>query len=147
MSSVPQSPRFPGTPVKSVAENERSLSGTPTGRRLSGNPTPRANGTGKGKDKEKEMGLDLPVPEIQVPSTIPPKDMEEDHVEEARDKEMHSDQTEIADDPQADLPPFDWESFQARYKEALGNASDQEDEILLEFERLSTVSSLPLFCL
>ncbi|QPG96118.1 hypothetical protein C2857_003228 [Epichloe festucae Fl1] len=39
--------------------------------------------------------------------------------------------------PPADIPPFDWEDFEARYESALKEADGEEKEILKEAESLS----------
>lgn len=43
--------------------------------------------------------------------------------------------------PPADITPFDWEDFEARYESALKEADGEEKEILKEAESLSKVPS------
>lgn len=43
--------------------------------------------------------------------------------------------------PPADIPPFDWEDFEARYGKALQETDEEEKDVLKEAEALSKVST------
>lgn len=47
----------------------------------------------------------------------------------------------VTSPPPADVPPFDWEQFEARYESALKEADGEERDILQEAQSLSKVSS------
>lgn len=43
------------------------------------------------------------------------------------------------------FPAFDWEDFEARYEKALADADEKERELLLEFDGLVKVCTMPAF--
>ena len=57
----------------------------------------------------------------------------------AKDVER-SDQLQLSESP-AELPPFDWDEFEARYEKSLEYTDTQEREIMKEAEALSKVTS------
>lgn len=52
---------------------------------------------------------------------------------------QHYSSTSSPSPPPADIPPFDWEDFEARYAKALQETDEEEKDILKEAEALSKV--------
>ena len=93
-----------------------------------------------------------PEEEVQVPSTAPAPvekfgevhgsdQMEEEHPNPAEETPSDSD-TMGSEMAFSDLPAFDWEALQHRYREGLEAVNKAEDEIMEEFYKYSSVSCL-----
>jgi hypothetical protein len=90
---------------------------------------------------------------VQVPGTAPPAEasagtsdetQKSDQVDEElanSAEETPSDSTAVgSESANPDLPAFDWNDLQHRYTKAIDDVNEQEDDILAEFERFSSVS-------
>jgi hypothetical protein len=90
---------------------------------------------------------------VQVPGTAPPAEASAGTSDEAQksdqvDEELANNAEETPSDSTAvgsesanpDLPAFDWNDLQHRYTKAIDDVNEQEDDILAEFERFSSVS-------
>lgn len=76
-----------------------------------------------------------PVKENEVTRTDPQETKHNGHsVEENRDS-----RTEEDDDPRNPLDEFDWNDFEARYRQAMSEANNDEQAIRDDFERLVQV--------
>jgi hypothetical protein len=90
---------------------------------------------------------------VQVPGTASPAEASAGTSDEAQksdqvDEELANNAEETPSDSTAvgsesanpDLPAFDWNDLQHRYTKAIDDVNEQEDDILAEFERFSSVS-------
>ena len=154
MSSVSHSP--PKTPLKSRAgvEKDNPESNIHV---LNNN---HSDNVQKAKLDPPEMkAVCEPAAAIQIPDALPVNDDEDrkllkddQHIELVKassdqettvpEIENQKETNDGSEDPQANLPDFDWQNFECRYMTAIRQASHAEDALLDEFDRLSQVSPI-----
>jgi hypothetical protein len=90
---------------------------------------------------------------VLVPGTAPPPETSTSKSDEAQKSgQVNDEQAKKAEEPPSDseavvsedtntdLPAFNWNDLQRRYSKALQDVNKQEDEIMEEFEKFSSVS-------
>jgi len=82
-------------------------------------------------DEPEDGSANKPVPEIEQ---IHP-DASVDPTEEAEDDHQVETETLPVSNPDQPLPPMDWEEFEGRYRDAMQTANDEEDALLVEFDK------------
>lgn len=135
--------------------------------KLAGPRTPLPDGQLKDESQKDDSLSDMeedPNQIVQVPSSIPHSEQQDaglyegdkeefqtnDQVREAKDARSNDPADIKEDEPRTeeeadanegiDLEAMDWLAFQAEYMKALKSADEEENALIEEFERLSTVS-------
>lgn len=150
MSTTPHSP--PQTPLKpTMAVDQENLTTNiqPSDIPMSNDPQRPPAETPSKTTKQSRSNS-----EVQVPSTLPhyahgheavrqseqirsdPSDAQTEVTEDEPEVEMEG----FESDHNAELPEMDWSDFQNRYNEAIMKANDEEQELLVEFEKYAEVS-------
>jgi hypothetical protein len=138
MSSTPHSP--PGTPSKQAMTigKENVKSRAPLLEEAIKKSESQMN-------RETLEFIEKPGYEIQVPGTAPigkieslekSEELSAQKPAEAEDEDISSDTN---DDPDAELPPFDWEEFRDRYTEEINVVNHEEDAIMKQFDVITQV--------
>lgn len=154
-SITPDSP--PETPLKPPFQMAVD-SKTPARKKVPDSPT-KVHGDGS-MSPAQNGGLDSPVKKekvLQSQSQIPTSAQAPEPNQAGKPQEIHSDddletsgdenesQADVTqEDPDAELPDFDYEGLEAQYREAITKATNKEDELLREFEAYSQVRWISL---
>ncbi|OAA46935.1 hypothetical protein NOR_02571 [Metarhizium rileyi] len=84
------------------------------------------------EDEDEQAGGDNTI----TISDMEPQTQAQDNASDEQNGHLFS-STSSPSPPPADVPPFDWEHFEARYDKALQEADEEEKEILKEAEALA----------